>query len=276
MSADDPDARAGATAAAELDRILREQAQAFDRNLAAMQLQDDPEHPHKARVALRRLRSALKAFGPILDADTARKLSRRARALFRILGPLREADVAAASFASDHDRDELVARAAARRAETRQSLEAAQAAGFAARVAGLLDAGGLVGSTGPASRLGGADPRLLADLALQQAWTEVMAFGPSVASLDIVTRHEFRKDMKTLRYVTEFFAPEGGKKRHEKFVGRLAQLQDALGELNDIAEHAGDQPLDNTLQDRADRAMKAAETHWAKLRKQGPWWTPAR
>ena len=275
MSADDPKAGPTVTAAAAFNRILREQAQAFDRSLASLNRQDDPDYPHKARVALRRLRSALKAFGPILDPDAARRLSRRARALFRILGPLREADVAAASFASDHDRDALAARAAARRAETRQALGDADAAGFAGRVTALLDVGGLAGRIGPAQRLGRADARLLADLALQEAWTEVMAFGPSVAALDIMTRHEFRKDMKTLRYMTEFFAPAHGKKRHDKFVGRLARLQDALGELNDIAEHAAGQPLDKTLQDRADRAMKAAEGHWAKLRKQGPWWYQA-
>ena len=57
-----------------------------------------------------------------------------------------------------------------------------------------------------------------------------------------------------------------------KFIKRLEKLQEDLGELNDIAVHTRGGSLEGDLQRRADRATKAAETHWAKLRKAGPWW----
>ncbi|MRX50373.1 CHAD domain-containing protein [Paracoccus sp. S-4012] len=260
------------SAAALFDRILREQADVFARRHAALQQDDAPENPHRARVALRRLRSALDGFAPILDAKQARKLSRRARGLFRILGPLRDADVAVLSFGTGDDREAFVARAGAVRDGTREALVSARAADFAAEVEAALDSGRLMGGDAAARRMAAADAGLLAALALQRAWTEALVYGPALHSLEDEPRHEFRKDMKSLRYLTEFFAGsiEGAKPR--RFLRRMEALQDDLGELNDIFVHAGDAPLGTELQRRVDRAMEAAEGHWARLRKLGPWW----
>lgn len=267
------DAHRPIDAATLLDRILREQAEVFDSHYAALRGGSDAaETTHKARVALRRMRSALDGFAPILGGDEARRLSRRARRLFRILGPLREADVAAETFGSDHDRDKMRARADECRAEARAALDKAGAGDFAADLAGLLDGGALIASRAPALRLARADSGLLGALALQRAWTEARVFGDSVAALDEEARHDFRKDMKTLRYLSEFFATSIPGKSPERFLSRMEDLQDDLGALNDIAVHAEGRPLDAALQRRADKAMAAAQGHWEKLRKLGPWW----
>lgn len=197
------------SAAALFDRILREQAGVFAKRHAALQEDDAPENPHRARVALRRLRTALDGYAPILDPKQARKLSRRARGLFRTLGPLREADVAVLSFGTGDDRDELVARAGARRAETREALVAERAADFAGEVEAALDSGTLMGGDDAARRMAAADAGLLAALALQRAWTEALVYGPALHALEDEPRHDFRKDMKSLRYLTEFFAHQG-------------------------------------------------------------------
>lgn len=259
-------------AARLLDEILRTQAGIFDRNLNEMAGRYEPELLHKARVALRRLRSALQGFAPILDKGEARRLSTRARDLFRILGPLREADVAVESFATEADRAQLADKALALRGQTLDQLRQKSAAEFAARVeAGLID-GRLLGKGAAARRLAGAPAALLGALALQEAWTRVLAYGDSVAALDEEPRHDFRKDMKTLRYLTEFFAPAMPAREPAKFIKQLEKLQEDLGELNDIAVHTGGGPLEGDLQDRADKATRAAEAHWAKLREAGPWW----
>ena len=260
------------SAARLLEDVLRTQAGAFDKSLGALTSDYDPERLHKARVALRRLRSALQGFAPILDKDEARKLSRQARDLFRILGPLREADVAVESFATEADRELLAARALALRGETRDRLQAAGVDAFAARVESGLRDGRLLGKGPPARRLALSSAPLLGALALQEVWTRVLAYGDSIAALQEEPRHDFRKDMKTLRYLTEFFLPVMAGRKPAKFIKRLEKLQEDLGELNDIAVHTRGGSLEGDLQRRADRATRAAETHWAKLRKAGPWW----
>ncbi len=63
--------------------------------------------------------------------------------------------------------------------------------------------------------------------------------GRHLADLDPEARHRVRIAAKKLRYGAEFFAAlyDGKKaaKRHKVFVEALADLQDHLGDLNDIA-----------------------------------------
>ncbi|MFI0395073.1 CHAD domain-containing protein [Paracoccus jiaweipingae] len=259
------------TAAALFAQVARRQAQGFDDHLRGLQHGDDPEHPHRARVALRRLRSALRGFAPILDAGAAHKLSRRARKLFRLLGPLREADVALAAFAGDHDRDHRRAHARKLRDRARDDLRRADAAGFAGLIAAWLDDGRLLSDGHAARRLAAADARLLAAQALAAAWTAVLVYGPDLAALDDETRHEFRKDIKTLRYLSEFFA-DLWPGTATGFGTRLEALQGALGDLNDITVHAAGAALDPSLQARFDSALADAGQAWQGLRACGPWW----
>jgi CHAD domain-containing protein len=56
--------------------------------------------------------------------------------------------------------------------------------------------------------------------------------------LEVESRHKLRIKAKKLRYAAEFLAPvfgRHGRKRSRKFLSRLETMQDALGELNDIA-----------------------------------------
>jgi triphosphatase len=54
---------------------------------------DDPEGPHQLRIGLRRLRTALRAFRPLIDLPATRDLNKHARSLAGIIGELRDADV---------------------------------------------------------------------------------------------------------------------------------------------------------------------------------------
>ena len=78
-----------------LRRLIRAGALAFARHLAQLMTSDDPEGPHKARVALRRLRAAFTAFRPILRAPVYRRQTATLRNLGREIGLLRDADVLA-------------------------------------------------------------------------------------------------------------------------------------------------------------------------------------
>lgn len=263
-------------AAALLVEVLRVLGQQFSHHYNALQDSDDPEHPHRARVTLRRLRSALTGFAPILDAGAARKLSRSARRMFRALGPLREADVAVISFAADHDRATRTAHADRLRQTARAALAQLGAADWAPRLEAQLEAGTLLSRKPDARRLAQADARMLGVLALQTAWVRVRVYGDVIAALDPETRHEFRKDMKTLRYLAEFVAPLWPARDSARFLARMQRLQDDLGALNDIAVHARGAPLGADLEARARDALSRAEIHWRRLRKPGAlWWTGA-
>ena len=74
---------------------------------------------------------------------------------------------------------------------------------------------------------------------LRRQWKKILKSGKHLDRLDPQHRHKLRIQAKLLRYAAEFFAPAFPRKksmrRRKNFVASLQQLQDALGELNDIA-----------------------------------------
>jgi triphosphatase len=78
-------------------------------------------------------------------------------------------------------------------------------------------------------------------------------------------RHKLRIQAKKLRYAAEFFAPAfPGKKsvlRRKDFLTSLQQLQDALGELNDIAVN------EKLLKQLGDGEHAGAKRHGGRIRK---------
>jgi CHAD domain-containing protein len=76
---------------------------------------------------------------------------------------------------------------------------------------------------------------------LRKRWKKILKNGGRLDKLDPQRRHRLRIQAKKLRYASEFFAGVfPGKKagsRRQDFVASLEKLQDALGDLNDIAVH---------------------------------------
>jgi CHAD domain-containing protein len=74
---------------------------------------------------------------------------------------------------------------------------------------------------------------------LRRQWKKILKSGKHLDRLDPQHRHKLRIQAKKLRYAAEFFGPAFPRKRairrRKDFVASLQQLQDALGELNDIA-----------------------------------------
>lgn len=75
---------ARAAFARSVERIVRSDA--------AIRAQRDTEAVHKARVSVRRLRSDLRTFEPVLDPPWAQTLGHRLRPLGDVLGTARDAD----------------------------------------------------------------------------------------------------------------------------------------------------------------------------------------
>jgi len=244
---------------------------AFSTQHALVMTDENPEGPHRARVALRRFRSALAGFSPVIEPVVRRDMVAQARGLFRVLGRLRDADVLLAGCIDPAAIDGLAMDADRIRGEVRAELLAMDAAGFAPGLQARLD--------GPDWQRGGKRGQRwhrrglerLGRRALGRAWQTCVTHGTDLVALAAEPRHELRKDLKTLRYLSEYFAPFWPGGRRDRFLTRLRVLQDNLGLLNDMA-------LARTLSDEAATSdtetatLTTAQWAWKALQKTGPFW----
>lgn len=198
----------------------------------------NPEAVHQARVALRRLRSAMTLFKDVLGPER-RLLSDRLRDLARVLGDARDLDVLAERVEPGPLFDRLskardkayaaMTRELGRKATHRLPLDLAE-----------WVAVGAWRSDPETARLRETPLPVFAARALDRARDKLRKHGKHLADLSPEDRHQVRKDAKKLRYAVEFLAtlfPEE-KKRRKAFVKALKRLQEALGIINDaVAAH---------------------------------------
>jgi CHAD domain-containing protein len=71
--------------------------------------------------------------------------------------------------------------------------------------------------------------------ALKARQQRVLKQGKGLRRADDTTRHQLRIETKKLRYAAEDFASLCPKKAAARFIGRTKELQEILGELNDLA-----------------------------------------
>lgn len=209
---------------------------------------EDPSGVHQMRVALRRLRSALRAFRPAADAPALRRFDQGLKGLASTLGPARDWDVFLAGLGAE------LAEALPGERRIASLLEA----GERHRAAGYEALRGLLAS--PAFRqmvwdgvaldierpwraeedAKAADRRdaPLEDLAsdmLSKAWRRMTEVGEDIAHLPDPEFHALRLHGKRLRYLAELFAPLFGRKRGRRFLERLAEMQEQFGLANDAS-----------------------------------------
>jgi len=76
---------------------------------------------------------------------------------------------------------------------------------------------------------------------LDRRWKKIRSKGKAIVRLDARRRHKLRIQTKKVRYAVEFFGSlfpgKRTSKRRKRFQPALEALQDALGDLNDIAVH---------------------------------------
>ena len=201
---------------------------------------DDPEFVHQMRVALRRLRSALRVFAPALPAGFAERLAGPLRDLAGALGAARDWDVALQeilppvqhAFPGDGRIRALAEKAVAARDSARASARGAVAAPAYGQL--LLElVSGLHGLGPGAPAL--PDLATFAAASLDGLERRVAKRTERAAGLAPLDLHELRIACKRLRYGLEFFAPLGDRKRSKRRIAALTELQSSLGRLNDVA-----------------------------------------
>lgn len=222
----------------------------LQRNHAGAIISDDPEYIHQMRVATRRLRAALRLFGPLLPEGFADQLLSSLRALLAMLGAARDYDVLLAEIAAPvlralPDEPRLAAlvgiiteRGFAVRREAVQMLRSPHYGKVVLKTLATLH--GLeakVGAGGTAAEAP-VEPLSLLDFStthLRRLRKKTLALAAQARVDDPASLHALRIGIKRLRYALEFFAPLAAAKPMQKLLSHLAALQDTLGQINDLA-----------------------------------------
>ncbi|WP_448577686.1 CYTH and CHAD domain-containing protein [Thermaurantiacus sp.] len=248
------------------DRLMLGLSEAVAANLYMTLVSEEPEGPHQLRVALRRLRTALRLFRPILERDLADELARTARDIGRLVSPLRDADVLAGGLLMPRADPGLASVLRRWTEETRRTVRGqlldVGATGFAIRLLSLAALGGWQ-RQGQRDRLLRPHEEVVRP-ALSRLWARVSHAGKRLAGLSPEERHELRKDLKKLRYAMEMVSREaqpGG------FVPALKRLLQDLGDLNDLSVLEGFQPdLGSAEANAALAALKSSLPHASTAR----------
>jgi CHAD domain-containing protein len=261
-------------------------------NRAGVLRGEDIEYVHQMRVAIRRLRSALRLFRTLVPTEILEPLNDELRWLGGQLGEARDWDVLVeetlpprlAEFPAHQGLKALAEQAAALRLEKR---EAARRAARSPRCRKLLARLRVwIAAEGwrehsPAKKLDRPAPNLAAKL-LTRRHKALRERGKGLAGLPPAERHLARIAAKKLRYATEFFSPLFPGPAAKNYAKALADLQDLLGTLNDAAvthrllAELGEGSGAALLGDLVDLAAEENRGHlgdaWKRFGRRRPFW----
>lgn len=225
------------------DVVRRELATSVVRLLrhdAGVRLGEDPEAVHQARVATRRVRSALRTFRDVIEPDWGRSLRDRLKGVAYRLGAVRDTEVLRDRLRSrepslpEGDRkglDELVTSLEMARDEAReQLLEAIREPTYVALLDELVEA-----AREPRVLEGAAGAPAASELrsVLERPWQHLEhAVERAREDASDASLHAVRIRAKRARYAAEAVSPVFGKPA-AGFAEAAARLQDALGEHQD-------------------------------------------
>ena len=241
------------SAADRLAAVIGEQYRAIMANDPGTRLGVDPEHLHRHRVAVRRLRAILRAAAPMLDPQWTGELRAELGLLGRALGPVRDLDVLidhlGRSAAALGDPDEAVAEPllmalAAERELARKALMRALSSDRYMRLLDRVEAA--------AARPAVNRPELdLSDLAAREARRLARRAARVGVDAPDAELHALRIKVKRARYAAELANP--GARRWARMLDRLRDLQDVLGahqdactaelQLRELAARGTDPPV---------------------------------
>ena len=208
----------------------------FQRNERGLQENSNAEFIHQARVALRRLRSAIKLFSPVLPPEFVNAYGQTWQTLASSLGEARNWDVfleetlpPVAKIFPEHKEIKRLRNEAGRRARSaRRSITRLLACKEYPRL--------LIEFTAAVYTLGDTLPGSLkpfAEQQLRQHARRARRLARQHTTLNPLERHRMRISFKKLRYTLEFFSPLMSAKRLAPYLAALSQLQDELGLIND-------------------------------------------
>ena len=226
-----------------LQQVLRSCATQISANVAALRVGDDPEGAHQLRVGLRRLRSALKIFAPVIAPGAAEPLAAEAQRLATEVAATRDMDVLIDELVAPLDGgDDMAAlitllekRRKAARAHLATVLANPATGDFLIDLLAFTEARGWLSTDDIGQSVELAAPVApFAERVVARLRRKVEKLGRDPEALSPDERHELRKRFKRLRYAYDFFDSLMPKSVRRKLLPRVKAAQDVLGVLNDI------------------------------------------
>jgi CHAD domain-containing protein len=240
-----PEVASDAPAEQVVRRCIATSVVALVRHDPGVRVDEDIEDVHQMRIAVRRLRSHLRTFRPLLDEDWARSLQEDLRWLGSELGRVRDADVLAERFKlATSELPEAEGRAAkglverlgeARGADLERLLHAMRSPRFLKLAQRLVEA-----AREPRLLPGAGEPaRVVVAPLVQGRWKRlarsVDELGPEPEPGEL---HAVRIRAKHARYAAEAMVPVFGKPAR-RFARALRGVQQALGHYQDATVATG-------------------------------------
>jgi triphosphatase len=238
----------GMTTAEAFQKIGRACLAHYLRNERILRERRTVDSVHQARVGVRRLRAAMTLFKDLLQDSQSAALKDQLRDLAGRLGAARDLDVLIArigtlDLAAPVDLSALIIALQRRREtayeEAARALSAPEASRLAFDVAAWLETGWWLTARDDLHSAR-RDLRVVdfASTELVRRSKKLKRRALKLAHLEPPERHAVRKAAKKVRYGAEFFHSLA-KTKHcaaaDAFIDALKPLQDALGELNDVA-----------------------------------------
>jgi triphosphatase len=249
-------------AARALREVVRHGTGVLAANAEGLRVAASPEHVHQARVALRRMRSAIRLLDREAD-DFPAKLAARLHALARTLGDARDWDVMleqtlpalARTFPSASHNDLVHQARGQHQRARRHALRAVSTLKFT-RLVLALEAWCF--TTPPVSASLQASSRRLLAGAADCLFDATAEFDRLCAK----RRHRVRILAKRLRYALDLLSVALPVRTTRRYIDALANVQDVLGELNDAvvaAKRLAAQTPGKTTQDLIDHWFGPAQ-----------------
>lgn len=218
-------------------RIVLTCLEHYQRNEEGLPDAGDPEYVHQARVALRRLRSAMKLFAPALPRAFVQRWNPVWRELSAVLGEVRNCDVFVGetlpplhrAFPGHTDIERLQRYGRRRQRQARTALARYLDGPALPRhiVDFLADVLHLPEESKP------VDLARFAGKQLKKREKRTLKLAGQHDRLDHTERHALRIEIKKLRYAIDFFTPLLPAPRLKAYQRSLGGLQERLGALND-------------------------------------------
>lgn len=206
----------------------------------------DEECVHQMRVALRRLRVALKVFKAEREDEVWHHLGAEAKALIGVVGEVRDLDVLVNDVVGRlydmPERPDLgplltVLDDTRKRARLRlvEALATLRWVDFRSRLALWPMQIEQRAATAADSDTLDRSARKVGLKELRRLWKRIDEASAAIDALDIEQRHTLRKDLRKLRYAVDLLAPLHEGHDAGRMVTEIRRLQVTLGHLNDLA-----------------------------------------
>lgn len=193
---------------------------------------------HQARVALRRLRSALSIFRPMMKGPDLDRLKTELKWISNLFGEVRNVDVMIGRIQDEPASHKLRAARERRYDRLLKALSSRRMRLLAIDLAEWLSVGSWWDDDA-VSDLRTSSVSVFSGDVLDRLRRRIKKNGRHLEDIDDDARHDVRILAKKLRYSGEFFAglypTAKARRRHAHFLAAIEKLQSALGDLNDLA-----------------------------------------